>query len=433
MRPVLTWDLPRKARYLELLSTIFSLRLIQHCKEGTIGQNPRTPAASLRRRSVGLRSFCKLIAPQALAMVSTILIASCAQKTPGSVPPPTVSVVSVQQKNVPIYGDWVATLEGFTTAQIQPQVTGYLIKQDYREGALVHKDDVLFEIDPRPFQAILDQAKGQLAQAEAQLGLAVINVNRDTPVAQLHAIPQSQLDNDVQTKLAAEATVQADQAAVEQAKLNLGFTQVRSLIGGIAGIAQTQIGSLVATSTVLTTVSNVNPIKAYFPISEQEYLRIADRISGAVNLLSTTSRVPLELILANGSTYTSKGTIIFADRQVDPQTGTIRIVGAFPNPGNILRPGQFGRVRAVTDFRTGALLIPQRAVTELQGSYQVAVVEQDNKVSIRTVTVAERVGSLWIVATGLKPGDRVVTEGIQKVANGVTVNPVPDSSQDGSD
>jgi len=371
------------------------------------------------------------IAFAVLVVATTFSVGGCAQKAPASMGPPTVSVVSVTQKDIPISGDWVATLDGFTTAQIQPEVTGYLIKQNYREGAYVHKDDVLFEIDPRPFQAVLDQAKGQLAQANAQLGLATINLNRDKPVAELHAIAQSQLDNDVQAKLSAEASVQAAEASVEQAELNLGFTKVHSLISGIAGIAQTQIGNLVATSTVLTTVSKVDPIKAYFPISEQEYLRIADKISGTVNLFSSTNRVPLELVLSNGNTYAQKGTIIFADRQVDPATGTIRIVGVFPNPGNILRPGQFGRVRAVTDIHPGALLVPQRAVMELQGNYQVAVVGQDNKVTIRKVKVADRVGTMWVIADGLKPGDRVVTEGIQKVGDGATVNAVADKTQDG--
>jgi RND family efflux transporter MFP subunit len=384
-----------------------------------------------RAQPLGLKRFTKFVVYALVATTSTALV-GCAQKTPAAMAPPTVLIASVVQKDVPISGDWVATLEGFTTAQIEPQVSGYLIKQDYQEGSFVHQGDLVFEIDPRPFQAILDQAKGQLAQANAQLGLATINVNRDTPVAALHAIPQNQLDNDIQAKLGAEASVQAGQAAVEQAQLNLGFTKVHSLIDGIAGIAQTQIGNLVSPSTVLTTISKVDPIKAYFPISEQEYLRIADKISGTVNLFSSKTRVPLELILANGNTYSQKGTIIFADRQVDPQTGTIRIVGAFRNPGNILRPGQFGRVRAVTDFRTGALLVPQRAVTELQGNYQVALVGADNKVSIRTVTVADRVGSMWIVADGLKPGDRVITGGIQKIGDGATVNPVPDRSQGGS-
>ncbi|MGB9309915.1 MAG: efflux RND transporter periplasmic adaptor subunit, partial [Candidatus Acidiferrales bacterium] len=342
--------------------------------------------------------------------------------------PPSVSVVTVVQKDVPINSDWVATLDGFTNAQIQPQVTGYLIKQNYREGSFVHKDDVLFQIDPRPFQAVLDQAKGQLAQANAQLGLAVINVNRDTPVAKLHAISQSQLDNDIQTKLTAEAAVESAQATVETAALNLGFTQVRSLIDGIAGIAQTQVGSLVSPTTVLTTVSKVDPIKVYFPISEQEYLRIADKIAGSVNLLSSVNPVPLTLILANGAEYPEKGKIAFTDRQVDSQTGTIRVVGVFPNRGNILRPGQFGRIRAITDNRKNALLIPQRAVTELQGSYQVAVVGPGDKVEIRKITVGDRIGELWIITGGLKPGERVITEGIQKVGPGSPVKPVEDTT-----
>jgi RND family efflux transporter MFP subunit len=365
-------------------------------------------------------------------VVITTVFAGCAQPTPAAFGPPTVSVVSVTQKDVPVSGDWVATLEGFTTAQIQPQVTGYLIRQNYQEGSYVHKDDVLFEIDPRPFQALLDQAKGQLAQAKAQLGLADINVKRDTPVAQLHAIPQSQLDNDTQAKLAAEAAVEAAEAAVEQAQLNLDFTKVRSLVDGIAGIAQTQIGNLVSTTTVLTTVSKVDPIKVYFPISEQEYLRLGAKISGNVNLLSSATTVPLELVLADGSVFPQKGKIIFADREVDPQTGTIRIVGSFPNPGNVLRPGQFGRVRAVTAYRKNALLVPQRAVTELQGQHQVAVVGSDNKVSIHNVTVADRVGSMWVISDGLEPGDRVITEGVQKVAEGAPVNPVADTTEDGS-
>jgi RND family efflux transporter MFP subunit len=345
-------------------------------------------------------------------------------------PAPSVSVVRVIQKDVPLTGDWVATLDGFTTAQIQPEVGGYLIKQDYQEGSFVRQGQVLFEIDPRPFQAILDQAKGQLAQANAQLGLATINVNRDTPVAKLHAIPQSQLDNDIQAKLGAEAAVQTSEAAVEQAELNLGFTKVRSLIDGIAGIAQTQIGNLVGNTTVLTVVSKVDPIKAYFPISEQEYLRIADKISGTVNLLSSARPVVLELVLSDGRTYSQKGKIIFADRQVDPQLGTIRMVGSFPNPGNILRPGQFGRVRTVTEVETNALLVPQRAVTELQGNYQVATVGDGDKVAIRKVSVGPKTGTMWIIADGLKPGDQVITEGLQKVADGLVVRPVADTTQD---
>jgi RND family efflux transporter MFP subunit len=360
-----------------------------------------------------------------------MFLAGCEKSAQPAMQPPAVSVATVIEKDVPINSDWVATLDGFTNAQIQPQVSGYLIKQNYREGSFVHKDNVLFQIDPRPFQAVLDQAKGQLAQANAQLGLAVINVNRDTPVAKLHAIAQSQLDNDVQAKLSAEAAVVSAKATVEQAQLNLGFTEVRSLIDGIAGLAQTQVGSLVATTTILTTVSKVDPIKVYFPISEQEWLRIADKISGTVNLFSNENPVPLTLTLANGNEYPQKGKIIFADRQVDPQTGTIRIVGAFPNRGNILRPGQFGRIQAVTDNRKNALLIPQRAVTELQGNYQVAVVGSDDKVDIRKVQVGDRVGDLWIVTDGLKLGERVITEGLQKVGPGSPVRPVADAASGG--
>jgi RND family efflux transporter MFP subunit len=332
----------------------------------------------------------------------------------------------VVQKDVSLHSEWVATLDGYVNAQIQPQVTGYLIKQDYREGSFVHKDDVLFEIDPRPFQAVLDQAKAQLAQAEAQLENATLNVKRDIPEAEANAIPRSQLENDTQIQLAAKATVAASRAAVEQAALNLSFTKVRSLISGIAGITQVQVGNLVTPATVLTAVSQVDPIKTYFPIDAADYLRIADKIHPeTVNLLSSAAPIPLQLILANGSPYAHDGSILFADRQVDQQTGTIRIVGSFANPGNILRPGQYGKVRAVTQILKGALLIPQRAVSQLQGSDQVAVVGPDNKISIRAVQTGERVDMMWIINSGLKAGDRVVAEGTQKAKDGSTVTPVP--------
>ena len=360
-------------------------------------------------------------------LLATAGQAGCGHPQAAPVPrPPEVEVASVVQKDVPISSEWIATLNGYVNAQIQPQVTGYLIKQDYREGSLVHQGDVLFEIDPRPFQAVLDQAQAQLAQAKAQLATAMLNVKRDIPEAEAHAIAQSQLDNDANAELAGKATVQADQASIEQAELNLGFTKVHSLIDGIAGIAQVQVGNLVGPATVLTGVSQVNPIKVYFPISASEYLEIANRLSpGTVNLFSRTSPIPLELILSNGSAYGYKGRILFADRQVDPQTGTIQIVGAFPNPGNILRPGQTGRVRAMTDFRRGALLVPQRAVTELQGAYQVAVVGADNKITIRTVEVGERSGTMWIINQGLKLGERVVAEGTGSVRDGMAVTPKP--------
>jgi len=363
-----------------------------------------------------------------LTTLGIVLCVGCGQRVLSDSParPPEVEVASVVQKDVPIHSEWVGTLDGYVNAQIQPQVTGYLIKQDYREGSFVHKGDVLFEIDPRPFQAVLDQAKAQLGQAEAQLGAATLNVKRDIPEAEAQAIPQSQLDNDTQAKLAAQAAVEAGQAAVEQAQLNLGYTRVRSLIDGIAGIAQVQVGNLVSPSTVLTGVSQLNPIKAYFPISGVEYLRIAGRAgSGTVNLLSSANPIPLELTLENGNTYGYKGKILFANRQMDAQTGTIQIVGAFPNPGNILRPGQTCRVRAVTELRRGALLVPQRAVTELQGSYQLAVLQAGNKIAIRTVQVGERAGSMWIINQGLKPDERVVAEGTGRVRDGMVVTPKP--------
>jgi len=326
----------------------------------------------------------------------------------------------------------VGTLDGYVNAQIQPQVTGYLIKQDYREGSLVQKNDVLFEIDPRPFQAALDQAKAQLAQAEAQLDNATLNVKRDIPEAEANAIPRSQLENDTQLQLAAKATAAASRAAVELAALNLSFTKVRSLISGIAGITQVQVGNLVTPATVLTGVSQVDPIKTYFPISAEDYLQIADKINpDTVNLLSSAALIPLQLILSNGSTYARSGSILFADRQVDQQTGTIRIAGAFANPGNILRPGQYAKIRAVTQILKGALLVPQRAVSELQGSAQVAVVGADNRVTMRAVQTAERVDTMWVITSGVMAGDRVVAEGAQKVKDGSTVTPTPFTSASG--
>jgi RND family efflux transporter MFP subunit len=360
----------------------------------------------------------------AICAAMAVLAAGCEKPTaPGAPPPPDVEVVAAITKNVPVYGEWIGSLDGYTNANITPQVTGYLIKQNYREGSYVHKGDVLFEIDPRPFQAVLDQAKGALAQANAQLDLANINYKRDEPMAKLHAIAQSQFDTDTQTKAQAGAAVVSAQANVESAELNLGFTKVLSLVDGIAGIAQTQIGNLVTQQTTLTSVSQVQPIKAYFSISEQEYLAMSDRIKGSIDMLAATNPEPLQLTLANGNVYPQPGRIVFTDRQVDGQTGTIRIVGAFPNPGNILRPGQFAKVRALTGNNQNAVLVPQRAVSELQGSYEVAVVGSDNKVTIRKVTVGDRTGSLWIIRDGLKEGEQVISEGTQKVREGSTVKP----------
>ena len=344
------------------------------------------------------------------------------------VPPATVEVATVIQQDTPIYSDWIATLDGYVNAQIQPHVTGYIIKQNYREGSVVRKGDVLFEIDPRPFKAALDQVKAQLAQSEAQLGKAKLDVERDTPLAQARAIAQSQLDTEIQAKLGAEAQVNAAKANVEQAELNLEWTKVTSLVTGIAGIAQVQIGNLVGANSILTSVSQVDPIKAYFTVSEQEFTDFHRRFPTEATVEEQRKRIPLQLLLSDGTVYEQPGRISFADREVNPATGAIRIAGLFPNPSNLLRPGGYGRIRASVRSREHALLVPQRAVIELQGSYQVAVVGDDNKVNIRPVTVGERVGKLWIVNEGVKSGERVVVEGLLKVRDGAPVKPVPAAS-----
>jgi len=355
-----------------------------------------------------------------LATVSTAV--GCGKTNAASaVPAPEVEVATVVQKDVPIFSEWVATLDGYVNAQIQPQVTGYIIRQTYKEGSFVHKGQILFHIDPRPFQAVLEQANAQLAQAQAQLAKTAMDVDRDTPLAKERAIAQSQLDNDIQANRAAKAAVKAAEAQVEQAKLNLEFTEVKSLVDGIAGIAQVQIGNLVNPTTVLTAVSQINPIKAYFSISEQEYIHFADKINADAQKEIPSNGPPFELILADGSVYPHKGVGLLANRQVDVSTGSIQIVCSFPNPQNFLRPGQFGRLRAAPEVRRGALLVPQKAVSELQGSYQVAVVGADNKVSIRAVKAGDRIGPMWIVEGGVKPGEQVVIEGLQKVQNGGTV------------
>jgi RND family efflux transporter MFP subunit len=355
-------------------------------------------------------------------------------------PTPDVQVVQVQEREVPIYGEWIGTLDGLTNADVRAQVTGYILRQAYQEGASVKKGQLLFEIDPRPFQATLDQAQGQLAQSKANLANAEavqhrteLDVNRYTPLAKEQAASQQDLDNAVQNNLAAKATVetakaqiQTYEAAVENAKINLDFTRLVAPIDGIAGQAQLQVGALAAPSSgPVTSVSTVNPIKVYFTVGEPQYLAWRKRFPTESSRLEADKQLRLQLILADGSTYEHTGTFYFADRQVNESTGAIRLAGLFDNPNNILRPGGYGRVRAVIRTQQGALLVPQRAVSELQGGYQVAVVDGEDKVNIRTVTVGEQVGSEWIIADGLKPGDKVVAEGIQKVRQGSHVNPKP--------
>jgi len=355
-----------------------------------------------------------------------VMASGCHGKVkPAPMPPTAVQVVTAQQQDVSVNGDWIATLDGYVNAQIQPQVTGYLVQQLYHEGSYVHKGQVLFQIDPQTFEANLDLAKAQLAQAKAKLALDVINVKRDTPLAQQHAIAQSQLDSEVAGQRQDEATVQASEATVRQAQISLNFTHVRSLTDGIAGMATTQVGNLVAPGTALTSVSKVDPIKVYFSISEQEYMRFS---GGPEKASKNTGQkrskdLELQLELADGTIYPHKGKVIFTDRQIDTQTGTIKLVAAFANPGNILRPGQFGRVHAATAINHSAILVPQRCVTELQGTYQVAVVGAGNKVSVRTVKLGERVGPMQIIESGVNAGEQVISEGNAKVRDGMTVNP----------
>ncbi len=440
----------------------------------------------------------KLLIPTiivALTVIVGVLIAGRSNKPVQAAPRPLdVEVVRVEQKDVPVYSEWIGTTEGIVNADIKAEVTGYLLRQDYKEGSFVKKGQLLFELDPRPFQAALDQANGlvaqfqgqleqaysqvtqaeaqvaqansQLLQSQAQLAQAQANqvktqldVNKYAPLAEQKAVTQQDLDNAVQGNVVARAQVEAARAGVETARaqlraanaqigtakaaintakgqvenakaavrtaqLNLGFTRIISPIDGIAGIAQAQVGNLISTTSApLTTVSTVDPIKVYFTLSEQQYLNFTRRNLIEARRGASVVQIELELILADGTTYPQKGSFFFADRQVDQKTGAIRMAGIFPNPGNVLRPGQYGRVRAVTATRSDALLVPQRAVSELQGSYQVAIVGGDNRIEMRTVKVGERSGSQWIIEDGLKAGETVVVEGTQKIKPGAVVNP----------
>jgi membrane fusion protein, multidrug efflux system len=392
--------------------------------------------------SLSKRNLLLLAGAISLAVIALIIGAIRPRGTSGAgtAVPADVLVVQVEQKDVPIYGEWIGTLDGFSNADVRAQVTGYLERQAYQEGAFVKKGQLLFEIDPRPFQAALDQAEGQLAQTKAALANAEavqkrteLDVNRYGPLAKEQAASQQDLDNAVQNNLAALATVETAkaqiktaEAAVETAKINLEFTRLVAPIDGIAGQAQLQVGALVNLSSgPVTSVSTVDPIKVYFTVGEPQYLGWRERFPTESARLAADRSLHLQLILANGTTYAHEGEFYFADRQVNVGTGAIRLAGLFPNPGNILRPGGYGKVRAVVRLQQGAMLVPQRAVTELQGGYQVAVVDEQSKVSIRTVKVGDRVGAEWVIAEGLKPGERVVAEGVQKVHAGAHVNPKP--------
>jgi RND family efflux transporter MFP subunit len=399
-----------------------------------------------------------VLKPKQVAWVSGVLLAALlgvavsrsaakpSTQTPSS---PVVEVAPVEQRDVPINGEWIGTLTGQVNADVKGQVTGYLLTRNYKEGSFVRKGQILFEIDPRPFQAALDQARGQLAQAQAQLVQneaqlstaeanqlkSQLNVEKYEPLAKVDAVSKQDFDNATQTDLAnkaqvkaaeaaiaaAKAQIKAGEAAVETAAINLSFTRVISPIDGIAGIAQAQVGDLVSTgSGPLTTVSTLDPIRDYFTVSEQQYLALQKRFSD-----SEKDHWKLQLILADGTTYPQEGQFYFADRQVNPNTGAIQLAALFPNPGNVLRPGQYGKIRAIVRVQQNALLIPQAAVNEQQGGYLVAVVDEDNRVSMRPVQVGQRTDTMWVIDGGLKPGDRVIVEGQQNLRPGMTVQTKP--------
>jgi len=357
------------------------------------------------------------------------LAAGCKPKPPPPPPPAKVEVVTITPTNVPIYREWVGTLDGYPNAQIRAQVTGYLLKQDYSEGGKVKEGDLLFEIDPRPFQAVLDQALSKEAQDEANVGKTDLDVKRYTPLVAEKAVSQEELDNAVQANIGAKASVAADKAAVETARINLAFTKITSPVDGIAGTAQAQVGDLLGPGgAVLTTVSTVDPIRAYFNINEQFYLTYTRQHAKPGDTTAPENEIPLQLILSDGWVYPQPGKWLFTSRQIDINTGTLQVAGVFSNAANMLRPGQYALVRSQTETRTNALVVPQRAVAELQGAYHVATVDKENKLQTKMVQVGKQIGTGWLIESGLEPNDQVIVEGLQKVenaTNGTVVNPQP--------
>jgi membrane fusion protein (multidrug efflux system) len=366
--------------------------------------------------------------PCCLSLAGLAILAGtgCHEKKPPPPLPPEVMVITVQPRDAPVYKEWIGSLDGLVNAQIHAQVTGYLLSQKYSEGSMVKKGDLLFQIDPRPFEAALQQAQGKLAQDQAQESRTRWDVERYAPLAKQNAISQQEYNDAVQSNRAAQASVKADEAAVEAARLNLEFTKITSLIDGLAGVALAQIGDLVGPNgPVLTTISTIDPIKVNFIVSEQAYLNYRRQYTNETERTAHQQELDFELILADGYVYPEKGKFAFAGREVNPTTGTIQITSLFPNPEAILRPGQFARVRARTQMRKGALVVPQRAVNELQGSYQVTVIDDQNKAHVTPVTMGDRIGSDWVVEKGLQPGARVIVEGIQKAKEGMVVSPKP--------
>jgi len=356
------------------------------------------------------------------AVTLSLAAIGCKKAPAPPAPAPEVVVAPVIERDVPLYAEAIGTTVGFVDAQIYPKISGYLLKQNYRDGSHVHTNQLLFEIDDRQYKAALDQALGNLAQAQAQLKQNQLNLDRYTNLFKKAVISRQDFDNQLQTTRATVAQVQANQAAVENARLNLGWTKVYSPIDGVAAIAQAQVGDLVGTTTLLTTVSQVDPIKVTFPIPEKDYLQFAEQINAEENGVAQAT-LAFQMILDNGQTYQYQGRFYAANRQVDPTLGTIQIQATFPNPQGILRPGLYAKIRVATGVLHNALLVPQGAVLETQGQNQVAVVDSDNKVTMRSVDLGKQVEGLQLIDKGISPGERVITGGLQKVHDGMEVKP----------